>query len=126
MRILDPLLARQPDDRATLLATVDAKLSLAAVADDPQAAQQLRSDALNATTVVQSGRGDPRLLALQVEALLALNRKAEAQPVIRQLWSSGYRDAALLGVLRQQRIAYPVNAAFQQQLLAAVDGNARE
>ncbi len=126
LRILEPLLARQPDDRATLLAAVGAKLSLAAVADDPQAAQQLRNDALNATTMVKSGRGDPRLLALQVEALLALNRKTEAQPVIRQLWSSGYRDAALLGVLQQQRIAYPVNAAFQQQLLAAVDGNARE
>ncbi|HJW05308.1 MAG TPA: TIR domain-containing protein [Rhodanobacter sp.] len=126
LSMLDPLLAQQPDDRATLLATVGAKLLLAAVTDDASAAQQLRDDALSAVKAVKSGGSDPRLLALQIEALLALGRKTEAQPVIRQLWSSGYRDAALLAVLRRERIDYPVNAAFQQKLLAATDTSARQ
>ena len=126
LAILAPLLARQPDDRATLLATAGAQLLLAAVSDEARAPRQLRSDALNAMQAVKSGGGDPRLLALRVEALLALGMKAEAQPVIRQLWSSGYRDAALLAVLRRERIDYPVNAAFQQKLLAATDTSARQ
>ena len=74
---------------------------------------------------VKSGGDDPRLLALQVEALLALGMKAEAQAVIRRLWGGGYRDAELLAVLRRERIDYPVNTAFQQKLLAATDTNAR-
>jgi len=126
LAILDPLLAKQPDDRATLLATVGAKLLLAAVSDETQAAQQLRTDTLTTMQAVKSGGDDPRLLALRVEALLAQGMKAEAQPVIQQLWSSGYRDAALLAVLRHARIDYPVNAVFQQKLLTATDTSARQ
>ncbi len=125
LRLLDPLRAQQPDDRATLLATVGAKLSLAVVTDDAAAAQQLRNDALSAMQAVRSGGSDPRLLALRVEALLALGRKAEAQPLIQQLWNSGYRDMALVNVLRRAHIDYPANTAFQQKLLAAIDTNAR-
>ena len=126
LAILDPLLVKQPNDRATLLATVGAKLLLAAVADDTQVAQQLRNDALKATRSAKSGGDDPRLLTLQIEALLTLDRKAEAQAVIGQLWNSGFRDAALLAVLRRERIDYPVNTAFQQKLLAATGMNARQ
>ncbi|MFC5437809.1 TIR domain-containing protein [Rhodanobacter umsongensis] len=124
LHVLDPLLAQQPDDRATLLATTSARLSLAAVEDAP-AAKSRRENALRAMLTVKSGRGDPRLLALQVDALLALGRATEAQPLIRQLWSSGYRDAALLQLLQRERIDYPVNVAFQQELLAASGGNPR-
>jgi tetratricopeptide (TPR) repeat protein len=125
LHALDPLLAQQPDDRATLLATANARLSLAAV-DDAPTARPRREDALRAMLAVKSGRGDPRLLALQVEALLTLGRATEAQPLVRQLWNSGYRDAALLQVLRRERIDYPVNAAFQQQLLATSGGHPRK
>jgi tetratricopeptide (TPR) repeat protein len=124
LAILAPLLVRQPDDRATLLATAGAQLLLAAVSDEARATRQLCNDALNAMQAVKSGGDDPRLLALQVEALLVLGMNAEAQAVIRQLWGSGYRDAALLAVLRHARIDYPVNAAFQQKLLAAIDTSA--
>jgi eukaryotic-like serine/threonine-protein kinase len=126
LAILGPLLVKQPDDRATLLATAGAKLLLAAVSDKTQTAQQLRNDALTTTQAVKSGGDDPRLLALRVEALLALGRRTEAQAVIRQLWNSGYRDVALLAVLRREHIDYPVNTAFQQKLLAATDMNARQ
>ena len=119
LAILDPLRTKQPDDRATLLATMGAKLLLATVTNGTQAAQQLRNDALNTMQTMKSGSGDPRLLALRVEALLALSRKTEAQSVIQPLWSSGYRDAAFVAALQQAQIAYPVNAAFQQKLLAA-------
>jgi tetratricopeptide (TPR) repeat protein len=119
LAILDPLRIKQPDDRATLLATMSAKLLLATVTGDTQAAEQLRNDALNTMQAMKSGSSDPRLQALRVEALLALGRKAEAQSVIQPLWSSGYRDAAFVAVLQKAQIAYPVNAAFQQKLLAA-------
>ncbi|HUA80070.1 MAG TPA: toll/interleukin-1 receptor domain-containing protein [Dyella sp.] len=119
LAILDPLLVEHPDDRATLLASMSGKLLLAAVIGDAQTAQTLRNDALNALQAVKSGRDDPRLRALQVEALLALGKNADAQRTIQQLWNGGYRDAALLNVLQHRHIAYPANPAFQQKLLAA-------
>jgi eukaryotic-like serine/threonine-protein kinase len=116
---LDALLARHPDDRATLLATVGARLLLAALMDprDPLAAQQLRSTALQ--SMRGQDTGDPRLVALQVETLLALDRKAEAQPAVQRLWRSGYRDPALIAVLDRARIDYPVNTAMQVGLRSA-------
>lgn len=115
LNILDPLFAIQPDNRGLLLDTVSAKLLLAGITDDAQAARQLREGASQAMQSVQSGAGDPRLLALRVEALLALNRMAEAKPVIRQLRDSGYRDAALLALLQRRHIDYPANAALAQR-----------
>ncbi len=123
--ILAPLSARQPDDRATLLATAQAKLVLAAASGNAQTALPLRSDALDAIHAVKDGADDPRLRALQVEALLALGRKAEARAALQPLWGSGYRDAALLNLLQRERIDYPVNAAFRQKLLAATATNTR-
>jgi tetratricopeptide (TPR) repeat protein len=118
LNILKPLLVAQPHDRSVLLATVGAQLLLAELSTDARAAASLREGVVTAAQAQQSGREDPRLLALQVQALLALERKAEAQPLIRQLWSSGYRDGQLLAVLRRRHIAYPVNPQFQKQLLA--------
>ena len=126
LRILDPLLARHPDDRATLLGTMATRLLLAAVTPDAPVARHLREGALKTLQAQKSGRDDPRLLALQVEALLALRRYAEAQPIIRQLWQGGYRDAALVNVLQRQRIAYPVNASFQQKLQVAASAELRQ
>ena len=123
LAILGPLFVKQPDDRATLLATAGTKLLLATLSDEAEAAQLLRNDTLTLLQAVNSGSGDPRLLALHIEALLALGRKTEAQPVIRQLWDSGYRDAALLVVLQRERIDYPVNTAFRQKLLAETSGH---
>ena len=117
--ILAPLLVQQPDDRALVLATINAKLLLATVTDDAQAAQQLRQDASAAIKAVKSGTSDPRLLALQVEALLGLDRKPEAQSLIQRLWESGYRDLALVAALQREHIDYPVNTAFQERLQAA-------
>lgn len=119
LNTLDPLFQRQPNDRAILLATMTAQLLLAKVSTDASAAAQLRNTVLAAAQAQPSGQRDPRLLALQVEAMLALGNKTDAQALIRQLWDGGYRDAALLAALRNERIAYPVNEAFQKQLLAA-------
>jgi eukaryotic-like serine/threonine-protein kinase len=125
LAILQPLLARSPDDRSTMLAVVRASLLLATVTADRRDAQQLRDDALREIQKVKTGDGDPRLLALQVEALIGSGRKADAQPIIRQLWDSGYRDLALLEILRREGIDYPVNAKFQAQLQAANVGEGR-
>jgi eukaryotic-like serine/threonine-protein kinase len=104
---LEPLLARQPAERSILLASARAQLQLAAASTDSESARRLRAKALEETEAVASGRADPRLLALQTEALLGLGRAAEAQALLGQLEQSGYRDSALLAILQHQHIGYP-------------------
>lgn len=116
--MLDPMLTRHPDDRGILLAATEAKLLLATEIDDSAAAQNLRGQALRSVQAMKIDRDDPRLLALQVEALLTLGRKEEAQPLLKRLWDSGYRDPALLAVLQHEHIEYPANTAFSQRLAA--------
>jgi len=121
LNMLDPLLATHPEDRATLLAAVSARLLLAEVTDiEPAVQQALREDALKTIQSARSGREDPRMLALQVQALLALRRRAQAAPTIQRLWASGYRDPALLSLLVSERINYPINKGFNDRLQAAV------
>ncbi|MDE2272511.1 MAG: TIR domain-containing protein [Xanthomonadaceae bacterium] len=121
LQILEPMLARHPDDRGTLLATMTAKLLLADASTDPQTARTVREQAVRTLQAVITSRVDPRLLALQVEALLALGRQAEAQPLIKHLWTDGYRDPALLAVLHREHIDYPVNTAFAQRLAGIME-----
>jgi tetratricopeptide (TPR) repeat protein len=109
LHILTPLMKQQPDDRAMLLAGTQARLALADVTGDANVALQLRSDSVASLRAVKSGQGDPRLRALYVQALLAMRRKDDAVPVIRQLWDSGYRDMAMLQALRHERIDYPAS-----------------
>jgi eukaryotic-like serine/threonine-protein kinase len=118
--LLDTLVRAQPDDRATLLAAVTAKLLLASVTKDAPAQRSLREEAMQAVQAVKTGRGDPRLLALEVEALLTLDRRAQADPAIRQMWESGYRDPALVSLLSGAGVEYPVNTAFSRRLRAAL------
>ena len=118
LHILVPSLTEHPADRYTLLATMTAKLLLASVTEDVQSARALYEQALGTMQAVKIGREDPRLLALQVEALLALDRKPDAQPLIKRAWSSGYRDPGFVDVLRHAHIDYPPNPAFQARLLA--------
>ncbi len=123
--ILEPTLGKQADDRAVLLATVNARLLLAAVTDGPDA-QRLSESCLTAVNSVKSGADDPRLLALKVDALLGLGRKGEAQSVIARLRSSGYRDPAFVQELQDTQINYPPEALAEQRLQAAVWGDERK
>lgn len=116
---LDPALQKHPEDRATLLAALDARLLLAKLQGDPEARAQ-RESCLAAIDAVENGANDPRLLALRVDALLSLGRPLEAKPVIDTLRASGYRDPAFIRVLQQARIDYPPNARVQQQIQAAL------
>ncbi|TAN05776.1 MAG: toll/interleukin-1 receptor domain-containing protein [Rhodanobacteraceae bacterium] len=124
--ILEPILAKQPDERGTMLDTMTAKLLLAAVIDDPVAARNQREEVLQAMQRVKIDDGDPRLLALRIEALLALGRAAKAQPLIKQLWNEGYRDPEFVALLQHEHIAYPVNTAFHVRLLAAANADNSE
>jgi tetratricopeptide (TPR) repeat protein len=119
LKILDPMLSTQPDDHATLLSTLTAKLLLADATTDPTTAQTLREQALQLLQALETGKNDPRLLALQVYALLALDRRVDAQATIKFLWNSGYRDLELMGTLQRADIDYPPNPEFQARLLAA-------
>ena len=123
--MLIPLLEKNPDDRARLLATGNAQLLLAAASGKPDA-QRLREACLQAVGAVKSGSGDPRLRALQASALVSLGRKDEAKTVIDELRSSGYRDPALVEELRLAQIEYPPNEPFEQRLRSvALEGGIR-
>ncbi|HKV64859.1 MAG TPA: hypothetical protein VJN66_00585, partial [Rhodanobacteraceae bacterium] len=126
LRILEPMLAKSPDDRSTLLATIGAKLLLAESSADAATARSLQEAAMQTMQAQKTGKDDPRLLALQIETLLALDRKDEAQPLIKRLWNEGYREPALVALLQRAHITYPTNTTFQARLLAAtrVDGEA--
>jgi tetratricopeptide (TPR) repeat protein len=123
LQILEPKLARHSGERETLLATMAAKLLLASVSSDPQTTRTLRELASATMQTVKADRGDPRLLALQVDALLALGRNAEAQPLLKQLWSTGYRDRAFVDLLQREHIAYPANPAFKQRIANIMSTN---
>ena len=107
LAILEPQLADQSGNRDTVLATLGARTLLAAVADDPGTARKLREQALAMAQAQTSGRNDPRLLALQVEALLALGRRAEADVLLPRLWSTGFRDPRFIALLGRQGIRAP-------------------
>jgi eukaryotic-like serine/threonine-protein kinase len=113
---LVPRVAGQPDDQSLLLDTAVAKLLLADAGSDAPSAQRLRNEALQVTQSAKSHDSDPRLLALQVEALLGLQRSADAKPVIERLWGLGYRDPALLTALQRRHVDYPVNVAFARRI----------
>jgi tetratricopeptide (TPR) repeat protein len=116
---LDPALEKQPDDRGTLLATINARLLLATVADEADA-QRLRETCIQAIATVNSGANDPRLVALKIDALIGLGRQDQAQDDIARLRKSGYRDPAFVEALRRARIDYPPDAPAQERVRAAV------
>jgi hypothetical protein len=68
---LEPLLAQQPQDRSTVLATNTARLRMAAISEDAAAANVLREKARTSLEAQTSGLGDPRLRALRTEAAAA-------------------------------------------------------
>ena len=126
LHILEPMQAKSPDDRATLLAAVSAKLLLADATVDATTTQNLREAALQTMQTQKAGQNDPRVLALQTQALLVLDRKDDARPLIKRLWNEGYREPAFVALLQRTGFAYPTNTTFQARLLATtrVDGEA--
>lgn len=120
---LTRLSRREPHDRGILLARLKAQLLLATLSAKTATAAGLREAVLAAAQSQASGKDDPRLLALQVEASLALARNDQAQQLIPRLWRSGYRDTELLAILRRRNIAYPVNTAFARRLAASNESN---
>jgi hypothetical protein len=113
--ILDPMLAKHPQEAGTLLPTMAAKLLLASVTPDARSAASIREQALASMQQVRTDRADPRLLALQVQASLALARHAYAQPLIRQLEHEGYADAGFVALLQSQHIPYSVSPVSTQR-----------
>jgi hypothetical protein len=98
LAILDPQLAANPEDRATLLASVATRLQLAALV--PHSQEAALRQALAACAVQKGAQGDLRLRALQAELLLRL-ADARAATFATAVWRDGYRDAAFANVLRE-------------------------
>jgi eukaryotic-like serine/threonine-protein kinase len=101
-RVLAPLLARG-DDREAMRRAADGRLLAADVAarrGNARSAEQLREAALALVVSGQEANPEKRLLAVQARALLALNRTAEAGPIVERLTSLGYRHPTLMRVVR--------------------------
>jgi len=107
LAILEPQLAERAEDRAIVLATISAWLLVAATSTDAAAATKLREQALQTAMTQDSGKGDPRLLAQQVHALLALERKSEVTALLPMLWTTGYRDPGFLALLSRKKMPLP-------------------
>jgi tetratricopeptide (TPR) repeat protein len=104
LAILEPQLADNAQDRATLLATLDARLRLATLSAT-NVREALARQALAAIEAQSSARADPRLRALQAESLSLLGRTPEAHALAGALLESGYRDPAIVALLRMNDIA---------------------
>ncbi|MEP7043475.1 MAG: TIR domain-containing protein [Dokdonella sp.] len=110
LAVLEPQLRERQQDRETVLATLAAQLLLADVTD-ADTALRLRNQAVQTAQAQSSARHDPRLLALQIEALLALGRKPDAQSVLSTLWDTGLRDPRFIALMRQERMPIPAAPA---------------
>jgi tetratricopeptide (TPR) repeat protein len=91
LAILEPLLAQGGEDRAVVLATTNARLRLASRLP-PAERSALAAKALATIDAQSSARDDPRLQALRVDALLSLQRRADARPLAAALTARGYRE----------------------------------
>lgn len=121
---LAPLQSAEPDDRGILLATINAEVGFANLQPVPAEARAGWQKAVSLARGSASARKDPRLLALEVEALLALGRSAEAAPLIEGLRVSGYRDGALLAVLARAGMPYAEHEPVQRRLAVAARATA--
>ncbi len=100
---LAPLLARGGDLDATIRAA-DARLlagEVAARQGNPSRARQMRESAL---ALSNSGApSDRRSLVIQARALLALDRVADATPIVERLTKLGYRHPAVMKIYREKQ-----------------------
>ncbi|HEY5616926.1 MAG TPA: protein kinase [Vicinamibacterales bacterium] len=104
-RVLAPLLARG-NDREAMRRAADGRLLAADVAarrGNARSAQELREAALALVVSGQETNPEKRLLAVQARALLALNRTAEARPIVERLTSLGYRHPSLMKLVVQRK-----------------------
>ena len=104
LAILEPQLANNAQDRATMLATVDAWLRMAALSP-PNERAAMAQRTLATIDAQTSGRADPRLQVLRIESLLILGREQEARELGETLVASGYRDAGFMALIRTNDIA---------------------
>lgn len=104
LAILEPQLAQQPNDRSTVLASVDARLLAASLDDNADHAHKHREQALQTITAQTTGQNDPRLLALRIEALLGLGQRQQALDLLPMIWKTGYRDPAFIALLSREHV----------------------
>lgn len=90
LEILEAQLSQNPQERGTVLAAVNARLRLASISADAMRGE-LAKRSLAAIDMQTSARNDPRLRALQADALRQSGRTAEANAIANALLASGYR-----------------------------------
>jgi eukaryotic-like serine/threonine-protein kinase len=104
-RLLTPLLIRGNDREATRRAAEGRLLAadVAARRGNGGIARQLREAALDLVVSSQEANPEKRLLAVQARALLALNRTAEARPIVERLTRLGYRHPTFVNAVAISR-----------------------
>ena len=90
LAVLEPQLAQSPQERATVLATMHARLLLASVSTGAEGIR-LAERSLAAIDAQASARNDPRLLSLRIDALRLLGSTTEADDAARLLHATGYK-----------------------------------
>ncbi len=115
LAILAPQLAKQPYDRATVLASVCALLLAAQLDSDADRARGLRERALKTLESQTTGTQDPRLLALHIEALLALGHREHALTLLPAIWKTGYRDPVFVALLTRENVGPAQLAGIDSQ-----------
>ena len=106
LEVLEPQLAQNPQERSTVLATLDARLQLASVSPEPLRTE-LAKRSLAAIDAQASARNDPRLLVLRADALRRAGRGADAAAVAKSLAASGYRAPRAAPPARTARAPAP-------------------
>jgi tetratricopeptide (TPR) repeat protein len=93
LAVLEPLLAKQPDDRSTLVSTLSARLRAARAETGAERSALLARAASRLDA--EAANPDPRLRALRAHLLALRGDRPGAQRLRDALWQAGYRDAEL-------------------------------
>lgn len=111
LTILEPQLTKRAGDRDTVLATLGARVLLAHETGAGKNAAALLAQVLETAAAQTSGRSDPRLMALQIDALLALGRVDEAKAMLPAVWTSGFREPTFVARIGARGLGAPATVA---------------
>ncbi|HEX9984956.1 MAG TPA: protein kinase [Thermoanaerobaculia bacterium] len=89
----EALATERPDDPVAVRSLCESLLLAASLEEDAAAAAQLRT---RAAELAATANDDPEVAATRVRALIALDRRGAALPLIRRLLDAGYRETSFV------------------------------
>ncbi len=116
---LQPLLAKRPDSRNSILIATHAACLLGDLdsADHNAAAAQIQWQAARERIrPLAHDSSDPEVLAAWSGALLRLNQQNDAAPVLARLQQMGYRDPDFMALLQRRGISYSPDPGLHKRI----------